>query len=313
MKLFLAMLTVATLAGALIVQAEDSPAMPPAAPVYDEAAIGADQIAAALTSATRENRRVLVQWGANWCIWCKRLHELSATDPSIVKELLYEYDVVRIDVGRFDKNQDLLKKYGVDLGKSGVPYLTVLAADGAVVANQETGSLESKVEGKKEHDPQAVLVFLKAHEAPHATAQAVYDAALARAKQDDRRVLLHFGAPWCGWCRKLEAWLARPEIATALAKDFVEVKIDTDRMAGGQAMLDRVRHGDKGGIPWYLFLDADGKVLATCDGPQGNIGFPAAPAELAHFRGMLEASCVHLTRDDIAALVSSLTPEPEAP
>jgi thiol:disulfide interchange protein len=310
MKLFFATLTVVSLACAPFALAEEASPAPPALPVYDEVAIGSEQLATALANATKENRRVLVQWGANWCIWCKRLHELATTDPAIAKELRYEYDVVHLDIGRRDKNLDLAEKYGVDLAKNGVPYLTVLDADGKVVVNQETGSLEAKVEGQKGHDPQLVLAFLKAHEAPHRDAQQVRDDAFARAKQDGKRVFLHFGAPWCGWCRKLEAWLARPEIANALAKDFVEVKIDTERMVGGQALLDRWRRSDQGGIPWFLFLDADGKVLATSDGPQGNIGFPAAPPELAHFRTMLEKSCVKLTRDDIAALVQSLVAGP---
>ena len=128
------------------------------------------------------------------------------------------------------------------------------------------------------------------------------------------RVFLHFGAPWCGWCHKLEGWLAKPEIASALAKDFVELKIDTDRMVGGQALLDRVRKDDKGGIPWFVFLDGDGNALANSDGPKGNVGFPSAPEELAHFKTMLEKACVKMTHDDIDALLKSLSPtKPAAP
>lgn len=57
--------------------------------------------------------------------------------------MLYEYDVVLLDVGRFDKNLDLAAKYGADI-KSGVPYITILDSTGKLVVNQETGSLESK-------------------------------------------------------------------------------------------------------------------------------------------------------------------------
>jgi hypothetical protein len=44
----------------------------------------------------------------------------------------------------------------------------------------------------------------------------------------------------------------------------------------------------------------------TSDGPKGNVGFPAAPHEIAHFRVMLERSKRALTDADINALIASL-------
>src|SRR4051812_35695588 len=72
-------------------------------PVYDENAVGSEQIASALARAKRENRRVLVQWGANWCHWCVLLSDFQKTNGKVSKEILYEYDVVKIDIGTWDK------------------------------------------------------------------------------------------------------------------------------------------------------------------------------------------------------------------
>jgi thiol:disulfide interchange protein len=290
------------------------PANKPAeAKVYDETADARAQIAAALAKAKRDNQRVLIQWGANWCGWCKLLHKLAAEDPAVRKELLYEYEVVHVDVGRFDKHLDLAEKYGADLKKSGLPYLTVLAADGSVVANQETGSLEKAAKDDKPgHDPAKVMAFLTKHQATAPKASDVMTAALARAKTEDKRVFLHFGAPWCGWCHRLEDWMAKPEVAAILAKEFVDTKVDTERMAGGQALLDEQSKGKSGGIPWFEFLAPDGAVLATSTAQGGNIGFPAKPEEIAWFVGMLKASPRHLTAEDIAALERSLQPAPAA-
>jgi thiol:disulfide interchange protein len=317
MKLWLPLLFVVALPTLALVHAQDPAPKPLAgakaapkdkAPVYDEKAIGSEQIAAALARAKRENRRVLVQWGANWCHWCVLLADLQKKDASISKEILYEYDVVKIDIGQWDKHLELAAKYGADLKKNGVPYLTVLDADGNVITNQDTGSLETGDAEKPAHDPQKVLGFLKSHEATHLEAKAVYDGALANAKKDQKRVFLHFGAPWCGWCHKLDDWLARPEIASVLEKDFVVVKIDQDRMTGGKEMLASLRSDKDGGIPWFAFLDADGNRIVECVNEKGNIGFPAQPDEIAYFKSMLEKACVKMSKDDIAMITKSLVP-----
>ncbi len=279
-------------------------------PVYDESAVGSEQVAAALKRAKREDKRVLIQWGANWCGWCKLLAATMKEDRDLSRELLYEYEVVKIDVGRFDKNLDVAEKYGVPL-KSGIPYLTFLDADGKLIENHDTASLEDKTPDVQRHVPEKLLELLKSHETPRVEAGKLRAVAFARAQAEGKRVFLHFGAPWCGWCHKLEDWMARPEIAAVLEKDFVDLKIDTDRRIGGQEMLDEMRGSKKGGIPWFAFVDADGKVLATSDAPTGNVGFPAAPEELAHLRAMLQKSAKAITRAEVDALIQSLTPKPK--
>src|SRR5262245_1881425 len=65
--------------------------------VYDETADGRKQVAEALAKAKRDNQRVLIQWGANWCGWCKWLAGTMKSDRALSRELLYEYRVVHID------------------------------------------------------------------------------------------------------------------------------------------------------------------------------------------------------------------------
>ena len=290
--------------------AAEAPAVPP--PVYDEAADAAADIASALARAARENRRVLVQWGANWCGWCKLLHGLCDSNAELRRELRSEYEVVRVDVGRFDRHMDLAARYGAELKANGIPYLTVLAADGTVLANRETGSLEATVDGRPGHDPARVLAFLVEHQAPYPEARDLLDGALAQAAAAKKRVFLHFGAPWCGWCRKLEAWMAQPGTAGRLAAGFIDCKIDVDRTLGGKELLASMRGSDAGGIPWFAFLAADGSRLADSTGPGGNIGFPVEPQEVAHFRGMLRAAGTGLDDAALDALMASLAAPPAA-
>ncbi len=280
--------------------------------IYNETADANIDVAAALARAQRNNTRVLLQWGANWCGWCKWLHASCKSDASLARELLYEYEVVLIDVGQFNKHQDLATKYGVDLKKNGVPFLTVLAADGTVVVNQECSSLEKPADANpKGHDVAKVLAFFKTNQAPALDANDVLAAAVAAAKTQDKLVFLHFGAPWCGWCHRLEDWMSKPEIAPILAKAFVDVKIDTDRMTNGAEVLKTHALGKNGGIPWCEILDAQGHALVNSNAPSGNIGFPAQPEEIAWFVQMLTKSGARLSAEDIAVLQASLTPPAE--
>jgi hypothetical protein len=99
--------------------------------------------------------------------------------------------------------------------------------------------------------------------------------------------------------------MASPDVAAILAKAFVPLRLEADRMIGGKEILKRYQTGE-GGIPWFVFLDGDGKAVVTSDGPKGNVGFPAAPHEIAYFRTMLDRSRTVLTDADINALVASL-------
>jgi thiol-disulfide isomerase/thioredoxin len=237
-------------------------------------------------------------------------------DPGVQRELLYECELVKVNVGHFDKQMDLPKNYGAEVGKYGLPYLTLLDADGKVLANRESRAFETKEDA--EHTPEnpaydldRLLAFLKQHEAPRLVADDVLRRALTRAASEDKRVFLHFGAPWCGWCHRLEDWLARPEIAAIVGKEFVDCKIDTERMIGGADSL-KIYAGEKTGIPWFVMLDKSAERLADSNGPGGNIGFPSKDDEIAHFAGMLRKACAKLSPDDIKTLQRSLITVREA-
>jgi thiol:disulfide interchange protein len=289
-------------------QTQSAAAQPAAKPVYDEKADGNAQIAAAVARAHKNNSRVLIQWGGNWCGWCTMLHSTFLKDKEISHELLYEYEVVYVDTGRPEgKNMELARSYGADVKNKGFPYLTILDSGGKPLANQETSSFENKdQEATKGHDPKMVLDFLTRYQAPHVEAQKTLDAGLAEAKQSGKTAFVHFGAPWCGWCHRLEDWMARPEVASILAKDFVDIKIDQDRAPGGKEMLEKYSNGKSGGIPWYVLLDGNGKAIIDSNGDKGNIGYPGEDAEIAHFEKMLKAGAHKMTPQDITTLVKSL-------
>jgi hypothetical protein len=99
--------------------------------------------------------------------------------------------------------------------------------------------------------------------------------------------------------------MASKDVAPLLAKEFVFAKIDYDRAKGAKEIEKRYIDKEQG-LPWFAFLDGDGKALINSTGPKGNTGFPAQPEEIAHFKTMLETVKKRLTDAEIAFLVTSL-------
>ena len=281
--------------------------------IYDESADVRQVIAEAVARAKKNNRRVLVQWGANWCGWCHLLHGTFKENRTVARKLLYEYDLVLVDVGRFDKNIDLADKYGADLKGNGLPYLTVLDANGEAIANQETASLEKNDGGDAGHNPEKVMDFLTKHEAEPLVAESVLADGLRAAQKKDKVVFLHFGAPWCGWCHRLENWMALDIVEPVLAREFVDVKIDIDRMVGGKEIMAKYRKAPGGGIPWFAFVNGKGEIVATSDqGPNGNLGCPWTAEEIMAFRELL-AKVTDLPASDIERITAKLGKQEETP
>ena len=84
-----------------------------------------------------------------------------------------------------------------------------------------------------------------------------------------------------------------------LARDYVELKIDTDRHTNGKAVADRLRVGRDGGIPWILITDSSGKELVTSDGPGGNVGCPVTKPEVEWFMTMLRKTARNLGEEQL--------------
>jgi thioredoxin 1 len=106
--------------------------------LYRADANAAQDIRRALATAAKQHKNVLLDFGGNWCIDCHVL-ENAFHQPRIAPLLNSNYIVVHVDVGKYDKNLDLAKKYHVNLEK-GVPSLAVLDSQGKVL--YATGDFE---------------------------------------------------------------------------------------------------------------------------------------------------------------------------
>ncbi|MCK6494932.1 MAG: thioredoxin family protein [Candidatus Omnitrophica bacterium] len=271
---------------------------PPVKNLYDEKADASRQVADALHEARQDHKHVLIQWGGNWCPWCFKLHAVLESDRSLRGLLRAEYVYVPIE----SKNVDLAASYKAPVNS--VPFLTVLDADNKVLANQPTDPLEDG----DHYDAAKVKAFLEQWKPAPLDAEQLLAAALGQARKDQRSILIHFGAPWCIWCKRFDRFLSREDIQPLISPDFINLKIDIERMAGGEKVYRQVRKQGQG-IPWFAILDANGEAVSTSDAPAGNIGFPISPGGIDHFLGMLGSSAHHLSNEGKGKIQAALQAE----
>ena len=109
--------------------------------IYNESADAHAEIKEALTKAAAEHKRVIVVFGANWCYDCHVLDK-AFHSSDLEPILAANYEVVHVDIGKGEKNQDLMTKYDVPM-KRGIPGLAVLDADGKLIYSQKNGEFEN--------------------------------------------------------------------------------------------------------------------------------------------------------------------------
>lgn len=107
------------------------------APIYDENADARKQITMAIAEASRRGKNVVLDFGANWCGDCHALYE-QMHKPALSTLIERSFVVVKIDVGRFNKNLDVAEKYRVPV-RHGIPALAVLDKHGTLLFAMDQG------------------------------------------------------------------------------------------------------------------------------------------------------------------------------
>ncbi len=132
------------------------------------------------------------------------------------------------------------------------------------------------------------------------------EAALARARSEDKPILLDIGAVWCHWCHVIDREsYENPAIAALINEHFVAVKVDRDERpdvdARYQAAISAI--SGQGGWPLTGFLLPDGKPFfgGTYFPPEDALGRPG-------FRRILQsvADAFRAKRADLENAANSL-------
>ena len=121
---------------------------------FDPARNAEKDISDAIVEAQASNRRIFLDVGGEWCVWCRRIDTLLARRKDIAEYLERNFVVVKVNYSKENKNEKVLSQFPK---VAGYPHFFILESDGKLLHSQDTSELEKG----KGHDPEKVLAFLR--------------------------------------------------------------------------------------------------------------------------------------------------------
>lgn len=123
---------------------------------YDEKANAMAAVAKARARARASRKLLLIDLGGNWCLDCRIL--AGTIDlPEVGAFVRRHYELVTVDVGRFDKNLNIPAHYGITHRLAGVPALLVVDPRTDKLLD---GGHVSALEDARSMNPQALADWL---------------------------------------------------------------------------------------------------------------------------------------------------------
>jgi len=123
---------------------------------YDESANANAAVAAAFARARHSGKRVLIDLGGNWCGDCVVLANVMAL-PELKPFLAAHFEMVSVDVGRFNKNLQIPARFGIRTRLKGVPVILVVEPNGTTLV--DAGRV-SALEDARHMTPQGLADWL---------------------------------------------------------------------------------------------------------------------------------------------------------
>ncbi|GBR50525.1 protein disulfide isomerase [Neokomagataea thailandica NBRC 106555] len=130
-------------------QLTETSAAPIAAP-YPDSSLASVQVKEAFATAKKTGRKVLLDFGANWCPDCRMLAGVFAL-PDAQGWLESQFVIVPVNVDRFTHNMDIALKYGVKV--KAIPTVILLTPEGRPL----NGDASLALGNARSMSPQATL------------------------------------------------------------------------------------------------------------------------------------------------------------
>ncbi len=121
---------------------------------YNPNADATAAVDAAFARAKKNGKRVLIDLGGNWCPDCIVLANLMLL-PELKSFLAAHFEIVAVDVGRFDKNLQIPARFGIKR-LEGAPSVIVAEPDGRLVNQGRIAALADA----RHMTPQAIADWL---------------------------------------------------------------------------------------------------------------------------------------------------------
>lgn len=109
---------------------------------FDPKRIAADDLKAALAQAEKENKRIILDIGGEWCVWCIKMDNFIAANKDLKTLRDKNFVWLKINMSEENENKEFLSAYPA---ATGYPHLYVLEKDGTLLKSKDTVELE---EGK---------------------------------------------------------------------------------------------------------------------------------------------------------------------
>ena len=103
---------------------------------YNGEEYSAEQINNFLDETLQQSKQPILIFGGNWCPDC-RILDGTLQLPTIKKFMNKNYNIMHIDIGRYDKNMELISYFGIPKEK-GVPRVLVFDKNKIVINKKST-------------------------------------------------------------------------------------------------------------------------------------------------------------------------------